>query len=45
MVSLGDEDPYQTNSLSNEEHLYEEFRSGNCAYGTDMINEDYGADG
>ena len=37
MVSLGDEDPYQTNSLSDEEHLYEEFRSGNCAYGADMI--------
>ena len=37
MVSLGDEDPYQTNSLSDEECLYEEFRSGHCAYGTDMI--------
>ena len=37
MVSLGDEEPYQTNSLSDEEALYEEFRSGDCAYGTDMI--------
>ena len=30
MVSIGDEDPYQTNSLSDEERLYEEFRSGEC---------------
>ena len=37
MVSLGDEEPYQTNSLSDEEALYEEFRSGDCAYGADMI--------
>ena len=37
MVSLGDEDPYQTNSLSDEERLYEEFRSEQCSYGTDMI--------
>ena len=37
MVSLGDEDPYQTNSLSDEEALYEEFRSGDCTYGADMI--------
>ena len=36
MVSLGDEEPYQTNSLSDEEALYEEFRSGDCAYGADM---------
>ena len=37
MVSLGEEDPYQTNSLSDEERLYEEFRSEQCAYGADMI--------
>ena len=37
MVSLGDEDPYQTNSLSDEERLYEDFRSEQCAYGADMI--------
>ena len=37
MVSLGDEDPYQINSLSDEEALYEEFRSGDCTYGADMI--------
>ena len=37
MVSLGDEEPYQTNSLSDEEALYEEFRSGESAYGADMI--------
>ena len=37
MVSLGDEDPYQTNSLSDEEALYEQFRSEDCAYGADMI--------
>ena len=36
MVSLGDEDPYQTNSLSDEEALYADFRSGDCAYGADM---------
>ena len=27
MVSLGDEEPYQMNSLSDEEALYEQFRS------------------
>ena len=37
MVSLGDEDPYQTNSLSDEERLYEEFRSEQCTYGADML--------
>ena len=42
MVSLGDEEPYQTNSLSDEEALYEEFRSGNCTYGADMIKYENG---
>ena len=36
MVSLGDEEPYQTNSLSDEEALYQEFISGDCAYGAEM---------
>ena len=42
MVSLGDEDPYQTHSLSDEEALYEQFRSEDCAYGADMLKYEKG---
>ena len=42
MVSLGDEDPYQTHSLSDEEALYQEFRSEQCTYGTDMLKYENG---
>ena len=42
MVSLGDEDPYQTHSLSDEEALYEQFRSEDCAYGAEMLKYENG---